>query len=236
VFYPEALPARDRLVYYATEFPTVEINSTFYHLPRETTVASWARSTPSDFCFAVKVSGYITHRLRLRGCEEPLRAFVRVVGGLGSKLGPLLFQLPPSLRRDPGLLAEFVGLLMESLAPLPNQPRVAFEFRHQSWYQEEVFQLLASQGVALCVHDFRDCEAPFRLTSSFAYVRLHGPQRPYTGSYGTEYLDRLANELRAWAASGQDSYVYFNNDVAGHAVCNARELRRRVDELLSAHG
>lgn len=221
VFYPPKLPPRDYLAFYAAEFPTVEINSSFYHLPRETTVARWASTTPESFCFSVKASRYLTHQLRLRDCQEPLQTFLGVVAGLAAKLGPLLFQLPPGLHRDSALLAEFLDLL-------PSRLRIAVEFRHKSWYEEEVFALLASRGVALCVHDLHGCEVPPVVTAPFAYVRLHGPARAYTGSYSSETLAAWAGTAVTWAAENRDVYVYFNNDIGGYAVQNARELQALV--------
>jgi len=227
VFYPCKLPSRDYLAFYATEFPTVEVNSSFYHLPRETTVARWVSVTPEHFLFAIKASRYLTHQLRLRGCEDPLQTFLRLVAGLGAKLGPLLFQLPPGLHRDTPLLAAFLDLL-------PSGLRIAVEFRHKSWYDDEVFALLASRGTALCVHDLRGSEAPPMATAPFAYMRLHGPQQAYTGSYSSDALTAWAERITTWATEGRDVYLYFNNDIGGHAVQNARELRALVASAVGA--
>jgi uncharacterized protein YecE (DUF72 family) len=199
VFYPRALPAREYLRFYASHFATVEINSSFYHLPTAGTVTRWLQETPDHFCFALKASRYLTHRLRLRDADQSLQAFLQVAGLFGPKLGPLLFQLPPSLHRDDALLADF-------LAHLPRDRRVAFEFRHRSWYDDAVLALLSAAGVALCVHDFRGCETPpalcSRLTASFAYVRFHGPQSPYTGSYDHGAPCRLGRPARGLVGRG----------------------------------
>jgi len=222
IFYPPDVASANFLAFYTQKFPTVEINSSFYHLPRATTIARWASTTPAGFCFAVKASRYITHLLRLRNCAEPLQAFFTLVRGFGNKLGPVLFQLPPGLHRDTDLLAEFLALL-------PPDLRVAIEFRHKSWYENSVFALLVSHGVALCLHDMRGSEAPPEPTAPFVYLRFHGPQQAYTGSYEPSQLARRAAQIGEWAASGRDVYAYFNNDIGGYAVQNAQELRCLVD-------
>ena len=221
VLYPRGVSARDFLPLYATHFPTVEVNSSFYHLPRSTTVAHWVAVTPSGFCFAVKASSYITYRLRLTRCEQPLAAFLEIAGGFGQKLGPILFQLPPGLHCDLSRLREFISLLPAGL-------RCAFEFRHKSWYQDGVFTLLSQHHLALCIHDLHGSEAPLEVTAPFVYLRLHGPQRAYTGSYGPEALESWAKIIGGWTAAGRDVYVYFNNDIGGYAVQNARELTALV--------
>lgn len=222
-FYPPSLATGDFLAFYASLFPVVELNSSFYHLPREATIARWVSVTPRHFRFALKASRVLTHRLRLRDCAEPLGLFLRLARGFGDRLGPLLFQLPPGLHCDAALLADFLEFL-------PRDLRLTFEFRHQSWYNEAVFALLATHRVALCFHDFRGCEAPHELTSSFVYVRLHGPQAPYTGSYNSAQLASWAGLVDTWASSGRDVYVFFNNDVGAHAVANARQLRALVND------
>lgn len=226
-FYPPDVASADLLAFYAQQFDTVEINSSFYHLPKPSTIARWAAITPAGFCFAVKASRYVTHRLRLRDCTESLETFLALIRGLGTKLGPVLFQLPPGLHRDNDLLAQFAALLPEDL-------RVTVEFRHKSWYEDVVFDLLSSRNIALCIHDMHGSEAPAELTASFVYLRLHGPQQAYTGSYEPTQLAAWAEKVRQWAASGRDVYVYFNNDIGGHAVHNARQLRTLVESATPA--
>lgn len=221
IFYPREVAARDYLSFYATQFPTVEVNSSFYHLPSEISVARWVNMTPGGFCFAVKASRYITHRLRLRECSEPLAVFLRLARGFGPKLGPILFQLPPGLHRDDTLLADFLALL-------PPDLRIAIEFRHPSWYEDAIFTLLSSRGIALCLHDLRGSAAPSVVTARFVYVRFHGPHQAYTGSYNEEQLAAWAERTKSWAEDGHDVYVYFNNDIGGYAVKNARELQALV--------
>lgn len=221
-FYPEGLPSHDYLAFYAAEFSTVEINSSFYHLPRETTIANWVKRTPDHFCFAVKASRYITHRLRLVNFEEPLETFVRLARGFGPKLGPVLFQLPPSLQRSEILLTEFLKFLSSDL-------RVAIEFRHKSWYEDSIFALLSGYGAALCLHDFPGSETPLEVTAPFVYLRFHGPQQAYTGSYDRAQLAAWAKRVSLWLECGRDVYAYFNNDIGGYAVQNARELRALVE-------
>lgn len=230
VFYPPELRPKELLAFYASEFPTVEVNSSFYHMPCETTLEHWASATPDNFRFALKLNRYITHRLRLRQCREPLETFLRLALILGTKLGPLLVQLPPGLKRDLILLQDFLDLL-------PPDILAAIEFRHTSWYEEETFKLLSAKKRALCVHDLQGSEAPLLATAQFVYVRLHGPQRGYTGSYTQEQLAHWATTISAWLAAGKDVWVYFNNDIGGHAVHNARELRSLLERpILEAEG
>ena len=217
VFYPAGLPARDRLSYYARLFATVEINASFYRLPRERTFLDWKDRTPGGFIMAVKANRYITHVRRLRDPEEPLARFFRAARCLGEKLGPVLFQLPPSLAFDGPLVKGFC----RSLAVYGH--RCALEVRHQSWLCEEAYGVLAAHGVALCAADTAG-RYPYAevLTADFAYVRLHGAESLYRSCYTDEELAAWAGKIRSW---DRDAYVYFDNDFGGHAPWNAAFLR-----------
>jgi uncharacterized protein YecE (DUF72 family) len=165
-FYPEKMAAKDMLRFYAGRFPTVEINNTFYRMPKEALLAGWAEQVPESFTFVLKASQRITHIKRLKECGEPLGFLFRAASTLGSRLGPILFQLPPNFRKDVPRLAGF-------LEQMPDRRRVAFEFRHASWFDDEVYTTLSGHGAALCVADTgEEPAAPLVATADWGYVRL----------------------------------------------------------------
>jgi uncharacterized protein YecE (DUF72 family) len=222
VFYPPRCPASRWLRFYAERFDTVEVNSSFYRLPGRLAVARWADETPDGFCFAVKVSRYVTHVKRLLGVEKHLPLLLERIEPLreAGKLGPLLWQLPPTFARDDGRLAG-------ALDAIPRDLRHAFEFRHASWFAPEVMGLLRDHGVALVVadrpqiHGFQTRE----LTADFTFVRFHRGSRGRGGNYSHSELAEWAETMRAWTARG-DVHAYFNNDWEGYAPRNALTLRR----------
>jgi uncharacterized protein YecE (DUF72 family) len=223
VFYPVTLPARAWLPFYACHFDTVELNNPFYRLPAKAAFRGWRAAVPEDFVFAVKASRYLTHVRRLKSPRAPLDRLLRRVRPLGAALGPLLFQLPPQLRADPGRLATFLRALERQ--PHVRRSRVALEVRHASWLVPEIFDLLRKAGVALCLHDARAQPVTGPITTDFVYVRRHGPRAAYGGSYTDAALSADAGRIRAWLADGLDVYVYFNNDTGGAAIRDARRLR-----------
>lgn len=225
VFYPPRLPARQWFSFYAGAFDTVEINATFYRMPSPETCDAWREQAPPGFCYAVKVSRFVTHIKRLRDCAEPMDNFLERARRLGEHLGPLLYQLPPSLHRDDALLAGFLELLPPGLSHV-------FEFRHASWFEEPVLRLLRDRGIAFCVHDHSSLRPPPVRTAPVAYVRLHGPSGRYAGNYPREQLETWAERIRELGGGAEAVYAYFNNDIGGHAVANARELR----EILEGRG
>ncbi len=222
VLYPRDLP-RDRwLATYAERFATVEVNTTFYHLPRAETFARWGRETPEGFVCSVKASRYITHIRRLRDCEEPVRLLWSRAVELGPRLGPVLFQLPPDLRPDPDRLARF-------LRALPRGLRPAFEFRDPAWLRDDVLSLLEGAGAALVLADAPGARVHEVVTGGWAYIRFHQGRRDAPG-----YTRR---KLRRWAARisslpAREVFVYFNNDAGGAAVRDAVTL----GQLLGATG
>jgi uncharacterized protein YecE (DUF72 family) len=218
-FYPEDLPTDRWLEYYAQSFDTVEINNTFYHLPREQTMVHWHDRVPPHFLFAVKASRYITHVKKLREPQESLQRFFELANLLKRRLGPILYQLPPNLHVDLERLDAF-------LAHLPKRNHAVFEFRHASWYEPETFDLLSRRGVALCVHDLGDSAPPRIVTGEVAYVRFHGIDGRYGGNYPDHVLEDWADWMRSIQASVRAIYAYFNNDIDGHALENARTLKR----------
>ncbi len=221
-FYPADMRPEDYLASYAARFSTVEINNTFYHLPETETLRQWSRSTPPGFTFACKASRYTTHMKKLKDPKASSEKFFAAIGHLGSKCGPVLFQLPGRWRVNPGRLGAF-------LAALPGGYRYAFEFRDRSWLCDEVFDLLRRHDAALCVYDLEGFQSPVVDTAGFAYVRLHGPGKAYAGSYDDESLKGWAEKIGNWQRAGKDVYCYFNNDQQGHAPLNAARLLDMID-------
>jgi uncharacterized protein YecE (DUF72 family) len=219
VLYPEHTPSARRLEYYVRRFTTVELNSSFYHWPRDATFASWRRRLPEGFLMTVKAPRGLTHGARLYGPEVWLERIERGVRELGEKLGVLLIQLPPQLEYDHPRLAYF-------LEKLPRWLRTAIEFRHPSWHREEVFGLLEAHGVAYCIMSGAGLPCVLRLTAPFAYIRLHGPDPHglYAGSYPDADLHWWAERIREFASMGRDVFAYFNNDMCGYAAQNADTL------------
>jgi uncharacterized protein YecE (DUF72 family) len=218
VFYPSGLPAKQELAYYAARFRTVELNNPFYRLPTPEMFVRWRESTPSDFNFAVKASRYITHIKRLHNVADEIALFMERATTLGPKLGPVLFQLPPTQQIDVARLRSFLALLT------PNQ-RWVVEFRHPSWHTSETYQLLAEAGVALCIPVGGRLEPDRITTAPFTYIRMHRGQGPAGGFTAVE-LKSWAARVRALAASGKQVYIYFNNDWEGFAVRDAVTLER----------
>ena len=220
-FYPPLLPTSNRLPFYAQHFQTVEINATFYRLPKPATVVHWAEETPGRFRFAAKASRFITHMKKLKDPDTSLSPFFRAIAGLAEKCGPILFQLPPHWRVNPDRLTDFLQVL-------PAGHRYAFEFRDPSWYDTEVFLALADHAAALCIHDLAGSPSPVETTADFVYLRLHGPAGPYRGKYGNAALRKWADRLARWNAEGRDVYCYFNNDEKAYAVTDALTLKDLV--------
>ena len=225
-FYPAGVPQRLWLEHYASEFPTVELNSTFYHDPKPETYDGWRERTPPGFVFAVKMSRFITHRKPLTEVAEPLDRFLAGARRLGEKLGPILVQRPPTLERDDGLLCRFLGLLRGH--PAGRDLRCTFEFRHGSWLAEEVYQLLADARVSLCWNDYGGVSVSGVVTADFIYLRRHGAGGRYTGCYSDEALADDARLLARHLRDGRDAFVYFNNDARAFATENARTLTALV--------
>jgi uncharacterized protein YecE (DUF72 family) len=217
-FYPEKLPAKDFLRYYAERLSTVEINNTFYRMPTAKLVDGWASEAPETFTFAVKAPQRITHIARLVDAAETTAAFVRTVARLGPRLGPLLFQLPPFLRKDVARLSAFLDATC-AIAERPGGHRIAFEFRHASWFDDEVWAVLRSHGVALCVAEGESVVSPVVATADWGYVRLRRDE------YTDEVLEGWATKLKAqpW----KEAYVYVKHDEG-----DAPGVARRLLEML----
>jgi uncharacterized protein YecE (DUF72 family) len=220
VFYPPRLPPKRWLEFYAEHFDTVEVNATFYRLPRKDAVANWVEQTPGGFLFAVKASRYLTHLKRLTDLDQGLRRFYERIEPLvrSQKLGPVLWQLPGNFRRDDGRLAQ----ALETLPP----GRHCFEFRHESWFARDVYELLRLHGAALVIGDRPD--RPFQaheLTADWTFIRFHHGTRGRHSNYSDRELEEWAERIAGWAAQA-DVYAYFNNDRNGYAPRNALLLKR----------
>jgi uncharacterized protein YecE (DUF72 family) len=220
-FYPEKFPKKDFLDFYSENFKTVEINNSFYRLPLEKTFENWRDRVSDDFVFSVKASRYITHIKRLKEPEKSLKQFFERVLHLRTKLGAILFQLPPRFGFDGNRLQEF-------LKALPENYKYAFEFRDPSWLNPEVFDMLSDYGIALCLHELGTSVAPRMITTKFVYVRLHGPGGPYEGKYSFQELDSWAKDVTKWIGEGMEIFCYFDNDQYGYAPENAKQLLQMV--------
>jgi len=220
-FYPEDLSQKDWLAFYAQHFTTVEINMTFYRFPKPETLRNWLDKTPHHFTFTLKANRQITHLKKLKNVRSEIRYFYILAHTLREKLGCILFQLPPSLTLDMDLLKEFLSTLS------PDYKNV-IEFRHESWYAEEVYELLRSQNVIFCVVSSAKVPKTIVETEETLYFRFHG----LTGGYRYNYSDE---ELQEWEgaikkAKARESYVYFNNDYQAYAVHNCLKLRSLLQE------
>jgi len=201
-FYPQKMPAAKMLPYYAQHFATVEINYTFYRTPNEKILAGWSTETPADFRLTLKAPKRLTHIARLRDCGDLLAYFLKTAATLGPKLGAILFQLPPYFRKDLEVLDGFLGLLPEGTC-------AAFEFRHASWMDPEVFARLRARDLALCVADSEKFSTPVEITARYGYFRLRDE------GYKPEDLVRWARVIRERAAHCSDVFVYFKHEESG---------------------
>jgi uncharacterized protein YecE (DUF72 family) len=221
-FYPPDVPSRRYLQFYAGEFPTTEVNCSFYHLPRHQTYANWAEQVPEDFIFSVKASRFITHIKRLLDVEAAWQTFLERALLLGPRLGPILFQFPESFPKAPERLAEFLEIVNKNGSA---RLRTVFEFRHESWFSEETYRLLKRHGAALCIADSGRYPRKDVLTADWVYIRYHGRSRLFASNYSKAVLADEAKKIKRHLRNGSEVFVYFNNDARGYAVKNARTLR-----------
>ena len=216
-FYPAGTKADAQLQYYLRYFDTVEINNSFYRLPSLETFETWKNAVPDDFMYAVKASRFITHAKKLLDPEQTLHDFMDRVPLLAETLGVILFQLPPHWKVNSVRLQQF-------LAVLPKGFRYVIEFRNETWYQPEIYDLLREYNVAFCIYELAGHITPMEVTADFVYVRLHGPGNKYQGNYSEADLQQWAVRCGEWAAQC-DVFVYFDNDEEGYAAFNAIRLR-----------
>jgi uncharacterized protein YecE (DUF72 family) len=208
-FYPEDLPASEMLRFYSERLPTVEINNTFYRMPRAEMLAQWAELVPDGFRFSLKAAQRITHHKRLKDTADSVDYFFRVAQTLGDRMGPVLFQLPPNFKKDAPLLTDF-------LATLPPASHSAFEFRHASWFDEEIFDTLRRANAALCHAEDEELAAPDVATTGWGYLRLRRQD------YGVEELNQWAARIRREPWS--EAYVFFKHEESGRGAALALDL------------
>ena len=225
IFYADGLPQRLWFQRYAEEFDTVEINASFYRVPLETTFDGWRAKAPPGFRYAVKVNRFITHLKKLVDCPDEVDRFIILARKLGDTLGPLLYQLPPSLHQDLPRLKGF-------LARLPGDLEQVVEFRHKSWYEPEVLELLDAHGAGFVSHDLKGLISPRWASGRTAYVRFHGSGGRYSGRYSDDALVEWTDWIVDQARQGRSIWCYFNNDVHGHALDDARTLRLMAGQAL----
>ncbi|MGZ4109320.1 MAG: DUF72 domain-containing protein [Actinomycetota bacterium] len=219
-FYPPDVPKRAWLPFFAEHFPTVEVNNSFYMLPKPSSFERWRDETPDGFVITVKANRYITHIRRLRECRDAVQTFWERARLLGPKLGPVLFQLPPRFAADPELLRGFLGVLPDGIRP-------AFEFRDRSWERDDVYELLDGAGAAFVLADRPGARVPDVVTGGWSYVRFH-QGRPGIADYPREKLRRWARRIAGMPA--RETFVYFNNDPGGAAVRDAMTLTAMLRE------
>lgn len=227
IFYPVDLPYEKMLEFYSKHFATSEVNSSFYHLPQEKTIIKWYNSTPEDFTFSVKAPRSITHLKRLSEVDEEWEKFKSRINLLKEKLGPILLQFPPSFKNDRENLQRLINFLKGKEAY-----RFALEFRHKSWCDEKVYEILKSLNAAWTIADSSRYPKAKVITADFCYIRMHGPQSLYSSSYSDQQLKDLADEIKQYAKVCNEIFVYFNNDVNGCAVQNAKTLIELTAHML----
>jgi uncharacterized protein YecE (DUF72 family) len=210
-FYPEDLAAAKMLPFYAERFSTTEINYTFRRIPSPKTIENWRKLTPAKFKFALKAPQKITHFAKLSGCDDTLTYFYKVVSALGERLGPVLFQLPPFLKKDVTLLSDF-------LRCVPSEMRAAFEFRHGSWFDDEVFGALKAHNIAFCLAESDKLSAPLIATANFGYLRLRRED------YTSDDVQRWAKVVESKDNEWSDTFIYFKHEESGVGPKLAHEM------------
>lgn len=242
VFYPPHLSSSDYLKFYSQHFNTVEINYSFYHLPKASTFQNWYQQTPKGFVFSVKVPRTITHIRRLQNVEETLFQFLENAQVLKEKLGPVLFQFPPSFKVDKDNLKKFKTFLkllsshlLSTTRYSPSTDRYplkfAFEFRHPSWIDEGIFNLLKKYNFAWVVSDSSRYPKKEAVTANFIYIRMHGPKSLFSSKYSSKEIKELAQKIKNWSKTTEEIYVYFNNDFYGYALENAKTLINLLNKV-----
>ena len=216
-FYPRDLNKNKWLKYYSKYFNTVEINSSFYHLTRKETFNNWALQTPDNFVFVVKASRYITHIKKLVDCSEPFKKLLDSALGLGNKLGLFLFQLPPNLKKNIIKLEDFFKIILKNY-------RYVFEFRNESWFCDEVYNLLNEFGAGIAISSSPSFPYHEIITGNLYYIRMHGSEQLYSSGYSEKELQKLSTFIRKNLKKNINTYVYFNNDASGYAIENALKL------------
>jgi uncharacterized protein YecE (DUF72 family) len=225
-FYPQKLTVRNWFAFYAEHFDTVEINNSFYRLPKAETFDTWRVQAPPGFAYAVKANRFLTQAKKLKDCEEPLERMMSPFRHLQPALGPILYQLPPRFRLNLERLERFLELI-------PRDITNVFEFRDKSWFVDDVFTLLDRHGASFCAHDMPGLETPRLASGSVAYVRFHGGEGKYWGRYSDERLLDWADWMFDQARQSRSVWAYFNNDIDAHAVQDALTLKAMIAQSVS---
>jgi uncharacterized protein YecE (DUF72 family) len=215
-FYPEDLPAAKMLSFYAERFSTTEVNYTFHRIPAPKTIDNWKTQTPEKFRFALKAPQKITHWSKLRDCADTLEYFCKVVSALEDRLGPVLFQLPPTFKKDADVMSSF-------LRELPGI-RAAFEFRHASWFDDEIFDLLKARNIALCIADTDALATPHKITADYGYLRLRRE------NYTTDDVKAWSDFVREQSSTWKDSFVYFKHEESGIGPKVAKQMLQLLEQ------
>jgi len=221
LYYPEKLPKSKWFGHYAKDFDTVEINNTFYQLPKQQTFENWHKQAPKNFLYTVKANRFITHIKRLKDAEETLPRFFERAELLKENLGPVLYQLPPSFHKDPDRLHYFLQLL-------PKQRTAIFEFRHESWFSQDTYDLLDEFGAGFCIHDLSGVPTPRVITGHVIYIRFHGTIGRYDGNYPKATLKNWTEWIKENLEHARGVYAYFNNDANAYAIHNAKTLKEKL--------
>ncbi|MFL6590110.1 MAG: DUF72 domain-containing protein [Chthoniobacterales bacterium] len=214
-FYPEDLSTAKMLPFYAERFSTTEVNYSFRRIPSPKTIQGWWDATPERFKFSLKAPQKVTHFAKLKNCGDTMRYFCQVICDLEAKLGPILFQLPPNFKKDTGLLAEFLN-------DVPAGLRAAFEFRNPSWFDEEVFALLNTKNIALCIAESADLTTPVVATADYGYLRLR--REDYTDADIERWVGAIREKEKVWP----DAFVYLKHEESGMGPRLAKQLMERL--------
>lgn len=220
-FYPEGLSKDKLLLHYSKFFNTVELNNTFYHLPKEKTVRMWEKKVYKNFLFSVKASRFITHIKKLKNIKGPLKLFLDRAVLLKGKLGPILFQLPPAFKRNDDIMERF-------FKALPKGYNWVMEFRNESWLTKDVFDIMRKYKVAFCIPSMPKFPVVLEATAPFSYIRMHGGSVLYGSNYSKNEIKEWATNIKGFLKNGLNVYIYFNNDAYGYAVKNALTLKEML--------
>lgn len=227
-FYPRDFKPTKFLAFYARRFSTVEINNSFYRLPPKAVFEKWRSTTGNEFYFSIKANRYITHLKKLNKAQESVKRLLYAACGLKDALGPILFQLPPHWKCNLPRLEQFLSML-------PRTTRYAFEFRDRTWFNPNIYELLSRHVAALCITEIGNLRSPILETTDFIYIRLHGPDRAYQGTYSRKQLQWWADYIVAQRDAGKDIWCYFDNDQSGFAAVNALTLEKLVFPGIDRH-
>jgi len=226
IFYPEDLPHKEWLTFYATKINSVELNVTFYRLLKKEAFDKWHRETPSDFSFVLKGSRFVTHIKKLKDVEMPLSTFFNITTPLSKKLEVVLWQLPPNLKVNLRSLEDFIEALRQ------YRVRHVFEFKNKNWLNKKVLKILSAANIGVCMSDWPDYADEVPVTADFVYLRRQGEEGKYASNYTTEQLQKDAKRIKEYMKQGKDVYIYFNNDAFGYAPKNAMELKAILEKSL----